>query len=70
MILIDKLRTSTVITTRPKYVARLARDADEVRRAQRLRFEVFNLGLNEGLPESHFNGLARALHRQIMSMRS
>jgi putative hemolysin len=38
-------------------VARLARDADEVRRAQRLRFEVFNLELNEGLAESHFNGL-------------
>jgi putative hemolysin len=35
----------------------LARSADEVRRAQRLRFEVFNLELNEGLTESHFNGL-------------
>jgi putative hemolysin len=30
---------------------------DEVRRAQRLRFEVFNLELNEGLAESHFTGL-------------
>jgi 1-acyl-sn-glycerol-3-phosphate acyltransferase len=28
-----------------------------VRRAQRLRFEVFNLELNEGLAESHFTGL-------------
>jgi len=28
-----------------------------VRRAQRLRFEVFNLELNEGLVESHFTGL-------------
>ena len=36
---------------------RLARNADEVQRAQRLRFEVFNLELNEGLAESHFNGL-------------
>jgi putative hemolysin len=35
----------------------LAQDANEVRRAQRLRFEVFNLELNEGLAESHFNGL-------------
>lgn len=28
-----------------------------MRKAQRLRFEVFNLELNEGLAESHFNGL-------------
>ena len=28
-----------------------------MKRAQRLRFEVFNLELNEGLAESHFNGL-------------
>ncbi|MEP6685851.1 MAG: GNAT family N-acyltransferase [Verrucomicrobiota bacterium] len=45
------------IEKRPKYVARLAQDAEDVRRAQRLRFEVFNLELNEGLAESHFNGL-------------
>jgi putative hemolysin len=38
-------------------VARLAQSAKEVRRAQRLRFEVFNLELNEGLVESHFTGL-------------
>jgi len=38
-------------------VARLAQSAEEVRRAQRLRFEVFNLELNEGLVESHFTGL-------------
>ena len=42
---------------RTKYVARLAQSAEEVRRAQRLRFEVFNLELNEGLVESHFTGL-------------
>ena len=42
---------------RSKYAARLAQNADEVRRAQRLRFEVFNLELNEGLVESHFTGL-------------
>jgi putative hemolysin len=35
----------------------LARDASEIQRAQRLRFEVFNLELNEGLAESHFCGL-------------
>jgi len=42
---------------RPKYVVRLAQNTEEVRRAQRLRFEVFNLELNEGLVESHFTGL-------------
>src|SRR5689334_18801122 len=41
----------------PNYRVRLAQTADDVRRAQRLRFEVFNLELNEGLAESHFNGL-------------
>jgi putative hemolysin len=44
-------------TKRPSYVARLARNVEEVRRAQRLRFEIFNLELNEGLAESHFSGL-------------
>ena len=49
--------TETAKASRPKYVARLAQSAEEVRRAQRLRFEVFNLELNEGLVESHFTGL-------------
>src|SRR5437667_8428322 len=40
----------------PKYAARLARSADELRRAQRLRFEVFNLELGEGLAESYATG--------------
>ena len=57
MILINKRRTSTSLVNRPTYLARLARSADEVRAAQRLRFEVFNLELNEGLAESHFIGL-------------
>jgi putative hemolysin len=43
--------------TRPRYAARLARNADEVRRAQQLRFEVFNLELGEGLAESYATGL-------------
>jgi putative hemolysin len=50
--LIEKPRTN-----RPNYAARLAQNADEVRRAQRLRFEVFNLELGEGLAESHATGL-------------
>jgi len=57
MILIDKQRTATTPAKRPTYEARLARDTGEVQRAQRLRFEVFNLELNEGLAESHFSGL-------------
>src|SRR5881227_2499687 len=57
MILIDKQRTATTPAKRPTYEARLARDTGEVRAAQRLRFEVFNLELNEGLAESHFAGL-------------
>src|SRR5438132_905006 len=57
MILINKRRTSTSLARRPTYLARMARSADEVRAAQRLRFEVFNLELNEGLAESHFTGL-------------
>ena len=43
--------------TRPKDAARLARSADEVRRAQRLRFEILDLELGEGLAASHAIGL-------------
>ena len=39
------------------YATRLARSEDEVRAAQALRFEVFNLELNEGLQESYATGL-------------
>jgi putative hemolysin len=38
------------------YGARLARHAGEVRAAQTLRFEVFNLELNEGLAQSYASG--------------
>ena len=41
------------------YRVRLARDAGEVRAAQRLRFEVFNLELGEGLDASYHTGLDR-----------
>lgn len=43
--------------THPRYAARLARSAEELRRAQQLRFEVFNLELGEGLAESYATGL-------------
>jgi putative hemolysin len=39
------------------YATRLARDAAELRAAQALRFEVFNLELNEGLAASAATGL-------------
>src|SRR6185312_12872196 len=39
------------------YATRLARNAEEIRAAQVLRFEVFNLELNEGLASSHATGL-------------
>jgi len=52
-----KSSTETARARRPKYVARLAQNADEVLLAQRLRFEVFNLELGEGLAESHATGL-------------
>jgi putative hemolysin len=39
-----------------QYAARLARNADEIRAAQELRFQVFNLELNEGLAESYVTG--------------
>ena len=39
-----------------RYEVRFARDADELDRIQRLRFEVFNLELGEGLSESYETG--------------
>jgi putative hemolysin len=39
------------------YTVRLARNAQEVRAAQSLRFEVFNLELHEGLEQSYATGL-------------
>lgn len=40
-----------------RYVLELARELEDVRAAQRLRFEVFNLELHEGLPEAFVTGL-------------
>jgi putative hemolysin len=42
---------------RPAYTVRFARDAKEIRHALRLRFEVFNLELNEGLASAHATGI-------------
>lgn len=40
-----------------QYATRLARTPEDVRAAQQLRFEVFNLELNEGLEQSYATGL-------------
>jgi putative hemolysin len=40
-----------------RYEVRLASHADELRAAQALRFEVFNLELHEGLPQAYLTGL-------------
>jgi|GEM_PF-4485520 len=39
------------------YATRLARNRADVRAAQALRFEVFNLELNEGLEQAYETGL-------------
>lgn len=40
-----------------RYFCRLANNISEVEKAQKLRYEVFNLELKEGLPGSHLTGL-------------
>jgi putative hemolysin len=46
-----------IVSAPAHYCARLAGDARELRAAQALRFEVFNLELNEGLDQSYVSGL-------------
>lgn len=45
-----------IATTSASYVVRLAEADEDIAAAQRLRFEVFNLELNEGFVHSHFTG--------------
>jgi putative hemolysin len=57
-----RMRTSIealrlLVNRNPSYSVRLARTAREVRGAQALRFDVFNLELNEGLEQSFATGL-------------
>ena len=40
-----------------RYELRMAKSADDVRAAQRLRFAVFNVEMGEGLPGSAATGL-------------
>jgi putative hemolysin len=52
------LKSIRLIVNAPAhYAARLACNAAEIRAAQALRFEVFNLELNEGLAQSYASGL-------------
>jgi putative hemolysin len=49
---------STLLGTEgASYVLRRATSVEDVRRAQRLRYQVFNLELGEGLSHSHTSGL-------------
>ncbi|MDR2462533.1 MAG: GNAT family N-acetyltransferase [Verrucomicrobiales bacterium] len=51
--------TDEILLSGEVYAVRLARDRDEIRQAQRLRFEIFNLELHEGLESSYLSGLDR-----------
>ena len=52
------LETARLLVSSPThYHTRLARNLDEVRAAQALRFQVFNLELNEGHEQSYATGL-------------
>ena len=46
-----------IVNAPPQYAARLAGTVGEIREAQSLRFEVFNLEMNEGLAQSYASGL-------------
>ena len=51
------LETVRLLVSSPsEYATRLARDTDEIRAAQVLRFQVFNLELHEGLESAHAIG--------------
>ncbi len=53
----NQLAPSTKAPRALSYAVRLATSLDDIRAAQRLRFEVFNLELNEGLDAAYLNGL-------------
>ncbi len=54
---ITKESVRLLVGSTRQYAVKLARSAEEVRAAQALRFEVFNLELNEGLADSYTTGL-------------
>jgi putative hemolysin len=46
-----------LVSAPDQYTIRLARHGDDIRAAQALRFQVFNVELNEGLEQSYATGL-------------
>jgi len=46
-----------LVSSPTHYATRLARSTEDIRAAQSLRFQVFNLELNEGLEQSYVTGL-------------
>lgn len=54
-----------VLNPRGQYAARLASCPEEIRGAQALRFQVFNLELNEGLEQSVQTGLDHDLFDEV-----
>ena len=54
-----------LVSSQAHYAARLARDEQDVHSAQALRYEVFNLELNEGLVSSHITGLDEDLFDDV-----
>jgi putative hemolysin len=54
---VSKESVRLLVNAPSQYAIRLARSPEEVQAAQALRFQVFNLELNEGLAESYATGL-------------
>ena len=53
--IVDERKFKELEITSPRYTVRLAKNWDEIQQALRLRFEIFNLELGEGLPESYYS---------------
>jgi putative hemolysin len=54
---VSKESVRLLVSAHAQYAIRLARLPEEIRAAQALRFQVFNLELNEGLAHSYATGL-------------
>ncbi|HEX9046798.1 MAG TPA: GNAT family N-acyltransferase [Verrucomicrobiae bacterium] len=54
---LSKESVRLLVSAPSQYTARLARLPEEIKAAQALRFQVFNLELNEGLAQSYVTGL-------------
>lgn len=54
---VSKESVRLLVSAPSQYASRLARSPEEIQAAQALRFQVFNLELNEGLADSYATGL-------------